>query len=156
MHGPVGGASAGEEGNPEVGETSSGRVRAALAVPVLLATACLAAALTTLASGNVRHGWSALAALAVGSLVAQIVRPGRPHAATDRTAIAFAAAGAVLLPPQLLLVLIVVHVAASWLGHRRPWLERQPGSWRLARGAAAHGLPARTGLFGRPPARRVG
>jgi diguanylate cyclase (GGDEF)-like protein len=124
MHGSVGGGPAGDEGNRVDGTGRSPRAWALVAVPATLATACLAAALTTLANGDVRHGWSALAALAAGSLVAQLVRPGRPHAASDRTAIAFASAGAILLPPQLLVLLVVTHVVASWLGHRRPWLER--------------------------------
>jgi len=124
MHGSIGGGAAGDDGNRAHGVGRSRRAWAAPAVTAILATACLAGALTTLASGGVTHGWSALAALAAGSVVAQLVRPGRPHGAADRTVIAFAAAGAVLLPPQLLILLVVGHVVASWLGHRRPWLER--------------------------------
>jgi diguanylate cyclase (GGDEF)-like protein len=96
----------------------------AVILPALVASACLGVAFASLATGDVPKGWSALVALAVGSLIAQVARPGRPASATDRTAIAFIAAGAVLLPPQLLLVLVVAHVVASWLGERRPWLER--------------------------------
>jgi diguanylate cyclase (GGDEF)-like protein len=122
--GSVGDTVAGNDNRELSGATAIRRLLASVVVTTVAATLCLAAALASLASGAVAGGWSALLALAVGSVVAQVVRPGRRHSAADRTAIAFIAAGAVLLPLQLLVVLIVAHVVASWLGERRTWLER--------------------------------
>jgi diguanylate cyclase (GGDEF)-like protein len=110
--------------NERMRATLTLRSLAAVLAPALVASLCLALAFASLATGDVAEGWSVLVALAVGSLIAQVVRPGRPASASDRTAIAFIAAGAVLLPPELLLILVVAHVVASWLGERRPWLER--------------------------------
>jgi diguanylate cyclase (GGDEF)-like protein len=133
--------------NERTGERSTRRSIAAVILPALVASVCLAVAFASLATGDVGEGWSALVALAVGSLIAQVARPGRPASASDRTALAFIAAGAVLLPPELLLVLVVAHVVASWLGERRSWLERlidlaagvlaslaASGAWQLADG----------------------
>ena len=127
MSDSTGGAVAGNDRKGQTQATAMRRVLASVVITALLATLCLAAAFASLASGAVAEGWSALVALAVGSVIAQVVRPGRRHSATDRTGIAFIAAGAVLLPPELLLVLVVAHLTGSWLGERRSWLERGLG-----------------------------
>ena len=130
----------------------SRRDLAVFAVPAVLAYGCLGVALVALASGKTQHGWAALTALAFASVLAQVARPGRPHAASDRTAIAFAAAGALLLTLPLLLVLVVGHVVASWLGERRTWVERliDLGAAVLASLGAWMGWELATG--GRPAA----
>jgi PAS domain S-box-containing protein len=71
--------------------------------------------------GSSTHHWLTFAVLATSAAVAQvfIVRTGRSHG--FHTAIMFVVAGALLLPPELVVLMAVVQHVPEWIKERYPW-----------------------------------
>jgi PAS domain S-box-containing protein len=87
-----------------------------------VAAAALAAgglAFTRLSAAT--HHWFSFAVLASAAAAAQvfIVRTGRSHG--FHTAIVFVVAGALLLPPELIVLMAVVQHLPEWVKERYPW-----------------------------------
>ncbi|HEX4324430.1 MAG TPA: GGDEF domain-containing protein [Gaiellaceae bacterium] len=87
---------------------------------VTCAAAIGAAAVTTTASaGHVR--WKVFAVLLVAGAAAQLFATHTPGNQVFHTGIAFAVAAALLLPPQLVVVVCVAQHVPEWLRQRYPW-----------------------------------
>jgi diguanylate cyclase (GGDEF)-like protein len=87
---------------------------------VTLATAIGAAAVSTTAPlGQVR--WAAFAAVLAGGAAAQLFATHTPGNQVFHTGIAFSVAAALVLPPQLVVVVCVAQHVPEWLRQRYPW-----------------------------------
>jgi diguanylate cyclase (GGDEF)-like protein len=85
-----------------------------------IAAAVLAAAATSTASaGPVR--WSVFAAVLAGGALAQVFATHIPGNQVFHTGLAFSVAAALLLPPELVVVVCVVQHLPEWLRQRYPW-----------------------------------
>ena len=85
-----------------------------------IAAAVLAAAATTTASGGPVR-WSAFAAVLAGGALAQVFATHIPGNQVFHTGLAFSVAAALLLPPELVVVVCVVQHGPEWLRQRYPW-----------------------------------
>lgn len=85
---------------------------------VAVATVAAAAALANTPSVS---QWSTLLLLLAGALVAHIFAVHTPKNQVFHTGLAFAVAGALLLPASLLVVLCLGQHAPDWIKHRYPW-----------------------------------
>jgi putative nucleotidyltransferase with HDIG domain len=65
--------------------------------------------------------WGSFAALAVLASLSQLLSFHLNRRRVFHPAIVFIVAGALLLPPELMIVLIVVHCVPDWLKQRYPW-----------------------------------
>ncbi|HEY2183277.1 MAG TPA: HD-GYP domain-containing protein [Gaiellaceae bacterium] len=75
-----------------------------------------------LAAGHVDAvDWDRFAALAVLASVSQLLSFHLNRRRVFHPAIVFIVAGALLLPPELMILLIVVHCVPDWLKQRYPW-----------------------------------
>jgi diguanylate cyclase (GGDEF)-like protein len=79
-----------------------------------------AAALTTIAS-PAHTRWSFFVVLLVGGALAQIFATHIPGNQVFHTGIAFSVAAALLLPPQLVVVVCVAQHVPEWMRQRYPW-----------------------------------
>jgi diguanylate cyclase (GGDEF)-like protein len=87
---------------------------------VTIAAAVGAAAVTTTASmGDVR--WGLFAAVLAGGAVAQLFAAQTPGNQVFHTGIAFTVAAALLLPPELVVVVCVTQHVPEWARKRYPW-----------------------------------
>lgn len=85
-----------------------------------VAAAVLAAAFTTRASEDHVH-WTVFAALLAGGAFAQVFATLTPGNQVFHTGIAFSIAAALLLPPELVVVVCVAQHVPEWLRQRYPW-----------------------------------
>jgi diguanylate cyclase (GGDEF)-like protein/putative nucleotidyltransferase with HDIG domain len=86
--------------------------------------ACLAAAAggaLYLAAAPARPAWTTFAVLAVAATVAQAFPVASPRNVMVHTSVVFLVAAALLLSPQLLLLLPVIQAVPEWLRERYPW-----------------------------------
>jgi len=87
---------------------------------VTLASAAVAAAVSTTAPlGHVR--WTIFATLLVGGSVAQLFAARTTGNQVFHTGLAFSVAAALLLPPQLVVVVCVAQHVPEWVRQRYPW-----------------------------------
>jgi diguanylate cyclase (GGDEF)-like protein len=88
-----------------------------------LATVCAAvvavAATSTVSYGNVR--WPVFVAVLVGGALAQLFATHTAGNQVFHTGIAFSVAAALVLPPELVVVVCVVQHVPEWLRQRYPW-----------------------------------
>lgn len=85
-----------------------------------VAAAVVAAAATSTASpGHVR--WTVFAAVLAGGALAQVFATLTPGNQVFHTGIAFSVAAALLLPPELVVVVCVAQHLPEWLRRRYPW-----------------------------------
>jgi len=85
-----------------------------------IATAFLAAAATSAVSeSNVR--WLDFAVLAIGGAFAQLFATDIPGNQVFHTGLAFTLAAALLLPPELVVVVCIAQHVPEWLRRRYPW-----------------------------------
>jgi diguanylate cyclase (GGDEF)-like protein len=85
-----------------------------------IVAAVAAAAVTSIASaGHVR--WSVFAAVLAGGAVAQVFATHMPGNQVFHTGLAFSIAAALLLPPELVVVVCVAQHLPEWLRQRYPW-----------------------------------
>jgi diguanylate cyclase (GGDEF)-like protein len=85
----------------------------------VVASVAAAAVTTTAASSHVR--WSVFAAVVVAGAVAQIFATHVPGNQVFHTGIAFSVAAALLLPPELVVVVCAAQHLPEWLRQRYPW-----------------------------------
>src|SRR4029077_344052 len=78
------------------------------------------AALTTIAS-PAHTRWSFFVALLVGGALAQLFATHIPGNQVFHTGIAFSVAAALLLPPELVVVVCVGQHVPEWIRQRYPW-----------------------------------
>jgi PAS domain S-box-containing protein len=125
------------------------------------ATALAAAAAALSGLSTATPHWLTFLLLATAAAVAQvfIVRTGRSHG--FHTAIVFVVAGALLLPPELVVLMAVVQHVPEWIKERYPWFIQtfnifnlalaSLAAWAVAHAIAPtafHGNDARAALAG--------
>lgn len=94
------------------------KARAYLFTTIVLAAAAAGAA-STAHVGDVR--WADFAVLLAGGAIAQLFAAHTPANQVFHTGIAFSVAAALLLPPQLVVVVCVAQHLPEWLRQRYPW-----------------------------------
>jgi diguanylate cyclase (GGDEF)-like protein/putative nucleotidyltransferase with HDIG domain len=88
----------------------------------LLGVAALAAAgKFYLGAPDVRHGWAEFVALAAAATLAHTFPVKSPRNAQYHTSVLFLVAAALLLPPELLVLVPLVQTIPEWLKERTPW-----------------------------------
>ncbi len=95
------------------------RARAYFAVVAALSGAAAVPALSR--GAPTREDWLTLLVLVVGGAIAHGFATHVPGNQIFHTGMAFVVAGALLLPPQLLLVACIVPHAVDWIRQRYPW-----------------------------------
>ena len=70
---------------------------------------------------NIRHGWGAFALLAVAATIAHTFPVKSPRNAMYHTSVVFLVAAALLLPPELIVLIPLVQTVPQWLKERSPW-----------------------------------
>jgi diguanylate cyclase (GGDEF)-like protein/putative nucleotidyltransferase with HDIG domain len=100
----------------------TGLPRAAKVYLVLLGVGALAAAgKFYLGAPNVKHGWAEFVALAAAATLAHTFPVKSPPNAMYHTSVLFLVAAALLLPPELLVLVPLVQTIPEWLKDRTPW-----------------------------------
>jgi len=100
----------------------SGLPRAARVYLTILALATLAAAGTFyLGAPNVTHGWFTFVILAVAATLAHTFPVKSPRNQMYHTSVVFLVAAALLLPPELIVLIPLVQTVPEWLKERYPW-----------------------------------
>jgi diguanylate cyclase (GGDEF)-like protein len=103
-------------GVPKVGLPEAGRSF----LHVVVVTAIAASAVSTIASaGHVR--WSFFAVVLAGGAFAQLFAAHQPANKVFHTGLAFSIAAALLLPPELVVVVCVAQHLPEWARQRYPW-----------------------------------
>ena len=74
-----------------------------------------------LGAPNIRHGWATFVVLAAAATVAQIFPVKSPRNAMYHTSVVFLVAAALLLPPELIVLIPLVQTVPEWLKERYPW-----------------------------------
>jgi diguanylate cyclase (GGDEF)-like protein/putative nucleotidyltransferase with HDIG domain len=101
---------------------SSGLPRKARVYLGFLALATIAAAGKFYVNApNIRHGWAAFAVLAAAATVAHTFPVKSPANAMYHTSVVFLVAAALLLPPELIVLIPLVQTVPEWLKERTPW-----------------------------------
>src|SRR3954453_7650452 len=70
---------------------------------------------------SITHGWAVFVALAAGATVAHTFPVKSPRNAQYHTSVVFLVAAALLLPPELLVLIPLVQGVPEWLKERYPW-----------------------------------
>jgi len=70
---------------------------------------------------NIHHGWVTFAVLAAAATVAHTFPVKSPPNAMYHTSVVFLVAAALLLPPELLVLIPLVQTVPEWLKERTPW-----------------------------------
>jgi diguanylate cyclase (GGDEF)-like protein/putative nucleotidyltransferase with HDIG domain len=100
----------------------TGLPRAAKIYLALLGVAALAAAgKFYLGAPDVKHGWAEFVALAAAATLAHTFPVKSPPNAQYHTSVLFLVAAALLLPPELLVLVPLVQTIPEWLKDRTPW-----------------------------------
>src|SRR4051794_32062649 len=107
-------------GEPTV--RNGGLPRAAKIYLVLLGALTLSVASKFyLAAPSIHHGWAEFVALAIAATVAHTFPVKSPRNAQYHTSVVFLVAAALLLPPELLVLIPLVQTIPEWLKERYPW-----------------------------------
>jgi diguanylate cyclase (GGDEF)-like protein/putative nucleotidyltransferase with HDIG domain len=89
---------------------------------VLLGTATIAAAGSFyLRVPSIRHHWGAFAILAAAATLAQVFPVKSPRNLMYHTSVVFLVAAALLLPPELIVLIPLAQTVPEWLKERYPW-----------------------------------
>ena len=100
----------------------AGLPRAAQIYLLILGLATIAAAgRFYLKVPSVNHSWLAFALLATAATVAQVFPVKSPRNLMYHTSVVFLVAAALLLPPELLVLIPLVQTVPEWLKERYPW-----------------------------------
>ena len=103
-------------------EESSGLPRAARIYLVVLGGVTLAATgRFYLNVPHIHHGWVTLIILATAATVAQVFPVKSPRNIMYHTSVVFLVAAAMLLPPELIVLIPLVQTIPEWLKERYPW-----------------------------------
>ena len=70
---------------------------------------------------NIHHGWVTFAVLAAAATVAHTFPVKSPPNAMYHTSVVFLVAAALLLPPELIVLIPLVQTVPEWLKERTPW-----------------------------------
>src|SRR2546430_5003044 len=70
---------------------------------------------------NIHHGWATFAVLAAAATVAHTFPVKSPRNAMYHTSVVFLVAAALLLPPELIVLIPLVQTVPEWLKERTPW-----------------------------------
>src|SRR3954447_573467 len=95
--------------------------RAAVYLGVVVAATIAAAAPLVPRIDSGTHGWPAVLVLATCAALAQIFVVPTTRAQSYHTSTAFLIAGALLLPPELVILMGIAQHVPEWLRHRYPW-----------------------------------
>jgi diguanylate cyclase (GGDEF)-like protein/putative nucleotidyltransferase with HDIG domain len=107
---------------PERPGDSSGLPRKAQIYLFALGAATLAAAGDLyLKAPSVKHGWMTFVVLTLAATVAHTFPVKSPRNAMYHTSVVFLVAAALLLPPELLVLIPLVQTVPEWLKERTPW-----------------------------------
>jgi LuxR family transcriptional regulator, maltose regulon positive regulatory protein len=87
----------------------------------LTITAAIVAAVATSIASEARVHWSLFVAILVGGALAQVFATHTPGHQVFHTGIAFTVTAALLLPPELVVVVAVAQHVPEWLRQRYPW-----------------------------------
>ena len=99
-----------------------GLPRAARIYLTILALATVAAAgKFYLGAPNIKHGWFTFVVLAVAATLAQTFPVKSPRNQMYHTSVVFLVAAALLLPPELIVLIPLVQTVPEWLKERYPW-----------------------------------
>jgi diguanylate cyclase (GGDEF)-like protein len=101
---------------PMVGLPDAGRSFLHLVVVVAIAAAAVS---TTASAGHVR--WSFVAVILMGGAFAQLFAAHQPANQVFHTGLAFSIAAALLLPPELVVVVCAAQHLPEWARQRYPW-----------------------------------
>jgi diguanylate cyclase (GGDEF)-like protein len=111
--------------------------------------AAIVAAVATSAASEAHVRWEVFFALLVGGALAQLFATHTPSNQVFHTGIAFSVAAALLLPPELVVVVCVLQHVPEWLRQRYPWFIQ---SFNIANvvlsGLAAWSVRASFGRYG--------
>jgi diguanylate cyclase (GGDEF)-like protein/putative nucleotidyltransferase with HDIG domain len=100
----------------------SGLPRTARIYLTVLALATVAAAgKFYLGAPNVKHGWFTFVILAVAATLAHTFPVKSPRNQMYHTSVVFLVAAALLLPPELIVLIPLVQTVPEWLKERYPW-----------------------------------
>jgi hypothetical protein len=100
----------------------SGLPRTARVYLTVLALATVAAAgKFYLGAPNVKHGWFTFVILAVAATLAHTFPVKSPRNQMYHTSVVFLVAAALLLPPELIVLIPLVQTVPEWLKERYPW-----------------------------------
>jgi diguanylate cyclase (GGDEF)-like protein/putative nucleotidyltransferase with HDIG domain len=103
-------------------DESSGLPRAARIYLVGLAIATLAAAGKFYVNApNIKHDWVTFVVLAAAATLAQVFPVKSPRNLMYHTSVVFLVAAALLLPPELIVLIPLVQTIPEWLKERYPW-----------------------------------
>jgi diguanylate cyclase (GGDEF)-like protein/putative nucleotidyltransferase with HDIG domain len=101
---------------------TSGLPRIARIYLLFVALATIAAAgKFYLNAPNIHHGWATFAVLAAAATVAHTFPVKSPRNAMYHTSVVFLVAAALLLPPELFVLIPLVQTVPEWLKERKPW-----------------------------------
>ncbi len=70
---------------------------------------------------NIRHSWATFAVLAAAATIAHTFPVKSPRNAMYHTSVVFLMAAALLLPPELIVLIPLVQTVPEWLKERNPW-----------------------------------
>jgi diguanylate cyclase (GGDEF)-like protein/putative nucleotidyltransferase with HDIG domain len=116
----------------------SGRRAVALYVSLLIAVAAAAAGGVYLDASVDGHAWPTFVALAAAATIAQTFPVKSPRNITYHTSVVFLVAAALLLPPQMLVLIALLQTIPEWLKERYAWSTQgfQVANYTLAALAA--------------------
>jgi diguanylate cyclase (GGDEF)-like protein/putative nucleotidyltransferase with HDIG domain len=101
---------------------SSGLPRVAQIYLTVLAIASVAAAgKFYVGAPNVKHGWFTFVVLAIAATLAHTFPVKSPRNQMYHTSVVFLVAAALLLPPELIVLIPLVQTVPEWLKERYPW-----------------------------------
>src|SRR5689334_3067380 len=107
---------------PEPPGRQSGLPRVAQAYLVVLGAITLAAAGKFYVNApNIHRDWAEFVALAAAATLAQTFPVKSPRNAQYHTSVLFLVAAALLLPPELVVLIPLVQTIPEWLKERTPW-----------------------------------
>src|SRR6476661_11230485 len=107
---------------PSESVARSGLPRGAQIYLVIVAAATVAAAgKFYLGAPNVKHGWFTFVVLAVAATLAHTFPVKSPRNQMYHTSVVFLVAAALLLPPELIVLIPLVQTVPEWLKERYPW-----------------------------------
>jgi diguanylate cyclase (GGDEF)-like protein/putative nucleotidyltransferase with HDIG domain len=100
---------------------------------------------------NIRHGWATFAVLAIAATVIHLFPVKSPKNQMYHTSVVFLIAAALLLPPELIVLIPLVQTVPEWLKERYPWpiqgfnicnyTLNALAAWGVARLVNQHGSP---------------
>jgi diguanylate cyclase (GGDEF)-like protein/putative nucleotidyltransferase with HDIG domain len=70
---------------------------------------------------NIRHDWGTFVILAVAATIAQVFPVKSPRNQMYHTSVVFLVAAALLLPPELIVLIPLIQTVPEWLKERYPW-----------------------------------